>query len=87
MPPDLMLDFKCAINERGRTTLLVVRPHSEHLDDAFAFKNLVHEAMLDVDPARKSSGQIANQFLEWWRGAIRILTEHVEEPFHVATEP
>jgi hypothetical protein len=36
--------------------------------------------MLDIDLPGTSAGQITNQSLIWGRGAIRILSENVEEP-------
>jgi len=38
----------CLIPAEG-TGSLIVRPHAQHLDDAFLPEHLVHEAMLDID--------------------------------------
>jgi hypothetical protein len=49
-----------------------VRPKTQNLNYAKIVENLIDQSMLDVDTARVRARQVANQFLEWGRGLIRI---------------
>jgi len=48
----------------GSRCLFVVRPHPQHLDDAFFFEHLIYEPMLDIDPAGVGAFQITKKLLE-----------------------
>lgn len=60
---------------------LVMCPHANDLDDVLLRKNLVHESMLDVYPARIGTGQISDELLVWRRCLKRIDFENLEESF------
>jgi hypothetical protein len=45
---------------RVHLDLLVVRPHADDLDSLFILQNLVHQSMLDVDPAGIGTSKIAH---------------------------
>lgn len=51
----------------SHAALFVMRPHADDLDDLFVFQNMVHQPMLDVDPAGTSSSEIAHKLLKRWR--------------------
>ncbi len=55
--------------------LLVVCPHPQDLDDAFAGQDLIDKAMLNVDPARECAFQVANQLLKGWWSLERVTSE------------
>ena len=63
--------------------LLVMRPHADDLDDMFIFHDLVHQPMLDVDPAGIRSGEIAHKLLEGWRSLKRICFHDLKQFFCV----
>jgi hypothetical protein len=48
-------------------------PHADDLDGFDFVENLIHKAMLDIDPAGKRPGQVAHELFEGGRGLIRIL--------------
>lgn len=54
-------------------------PHPDHFHGAFSFENLVHEAMLYVDPPRKGARKIADELLEGGRVSEGVLSEKVEK--------
>src|SRR5665647_1328631 len=59
--------------------LLVVGPHPQHLDNALIGEDLVDQAMLDVDPPREGTAQVADELLERRRGLELVLLQDVEE--------
>src|SRR6266702_4161282 len=63
----------------ARAASLVVRPHAEHLHDFFARQNLVDQAVMDVDPARIGTGEIADELLETRRRLEGIAFENFEK--------
>src|SRR5437867_3633037 len=63
----------------GSRSLCVMRPHSDDFYDAFSREHLIYETMLDSNPARVGSGEIADQLLVSWRGLERISFENSEE--------
>src|SRR5262245_23230747 len=50
--------------EAYRSWLLVVRPEAQDLDHALLLQDLVHQTMLNVDPARKGAGQVPHEPFE-----------------------
>ena len=58
-----------------------MRPHADDLDDLFIFQNLVHQPVLDVDPAGIRSGEIAYKLLERWRRLEWICLHHLKQFF------
>src|SRR5205807_8942051 len=65
---------------------LVMRPHPDDLDDSLVPQDLIHKTMLKVDPARISSGQIAEQFLVRRRTPEGIFSKDFEERLHFRPE-
>ena len=44
-----------------------VRPHAQDANRFLLHKDLVTEAVLDIDPARKCTDEITDQFFKRWR--------------------
>jgi hypothetical protein len=64
-----------------------MRPHPDDLDGLDFVEDLIHEAVLDIDPAGQGSGQIAHELFEGWGSLIRILGKKFEENLGIGTEP
>ena len=62
-------------------------PHPDHFDDALRVQDLVHQPMLNVDPARTGAREIANEFLETRRRLSRILPQNLEKLLGLLLEP
>jgi hypothetical protein len=56
-----------------------VRPHANDFDGPDFVEDLINEAVLDIDPAGKSPGQISHELFERWGSLVRILSENIEE--------
>jgi len=54
-------------------------PHPDHLYGAFVLEDLVYEAMLHVDPARKGARKIADELFEGGRIPERVHREKIEK--------
>jgi hypothetical protein len=63
-----------------------VCPHADSLHGLDIIKNLINEAMLNVDAPGECSMQIATQCLKWRGGLIRILFQDVEKLLRFGTE-
>lgn len=69
-----------------RTTLFVMRPHPKDFHAVLLFEHLVHEPMMDVDPSRVGSCEIANQLFIGRRSLERILHDKSQQCFGLASE-
>jgi hypothetical protein len=58
---------------------VVVSPHPQNLNDLFLLKNLIHQTVLDVDPAGVCSQQISNKGFKWRRISKGILLNDLQE--------
>jgi hypothetical protein len=67
------------VKSEDRCWSLEVGPHPEDLYRTVRVQNLIDQAMLDVDPARVSSFEVTDQFLEGWRALSRIAAEDLQE--------
>src|SRR2546421_35091 len=47
--------------------LFVVRPHPDNLDGPLLFPDLIDQPVLDVDPSREESSEVAGEFFVRWR--------------------
>lgn len=54
-----------------------MRPHPQHLDDAFIWEHLADKAVLDVDAPRVRAGEVADELLEGRRRAKRVIGEEI----------
>ena len=68
---------------RSARLLFVVGPHPDDLYRPFFRVDLIDEAMLDVDPTRPGSGEIADQFLAGRWGLEWILLQNLKQAFGV----
>lgn len=60
---------------------LVVRPHADNFNDVAVFNYLIDETVLDINPARVCSSQVANKLFEPWWGLKWVCFEYFEEFF------
>ena len=61
------------------SSLLVVRPHSDHLNHLGIVEHLVDESMLNVDPPGVGPRQIAHQFFVGRRRSIWVRFDDIEK--------
>ena len=54
-------------------------PQTDNFHDAFFFKDLIHEAMVDVNAAGIRAREIADQFFKWRMGLKRIIFQHCKK--------
>lgn len=73
-------------SSRETSALFVVCPQTEDLYDSFFLQYLIHEPMVDVDPSRVSSCEVADQLLVGWRILERVLGENGKQRFGFASE-
>ena len=66
--------------------LFVMRPHAEDLDDPLLLQDLVDQPVLDIDPSRISTAQIAYQLLKRRRRLQRIFSQQIEEFLYPGTQ-
>lgn len=71
--------FWQAVGVEVEQGLFVVRPHAQHFHHSLVGENLIHEPMLDVDPARNGAIEIAHQSFEWGRVLEGIAREDFEQ--------
>jgi hypothetical protein len=64
-----------------------MRPHPDHLHGSFLVEDLVHEPMLDVDPARARAREIADELFEGRRRLAGVPREDFEERFDLLSHP
>ena len=62
-------------------------PHADDLHPFIAWKYLVYEAVLDINPAGIGPGQIANKLFKWGRGLKRVSSQDLEQKFRFGAEP
>ena len=63
-----------------------MRPHAKDFDGAFRTIDLIDETMLNVDAARISAGQIADEFFVRRRILKWIFGEEIEQPLRLRFE-
>lgn len=64
----------------------VVSPEAEDFHHSEVVEDLVDQPVLDVDPARIGSRQVANQFLKGRRSLLRILCQSGKQEFRLRLE-
>jgi hypothetical protein len=69
-----------------RRGLFVMSPHPKDLDGAALGKDLVHQAVLDSDPAGIGAFQVAAQLLEKGRLLERVFFEYLKQRFGLGAE-
>ena len=62
-------------------------PHPNDFDGPDIIQNLIDQAVLDIDPARAGSRQIADQALVWRGTLVRIRGEQCQKAFCLGLEP
>ncbi len=67
--------------------LFIMCPHADDLHRFTAWKDLIHQAMLDIDPAGVGPGKVANKLFKWGRSLKRISSEDLEQQFRFGAEP
>jgi len=66
--------------------LLVVTPHAKHLDSAFFLDDLIHETVLNIDPARVCPEKISEELLKRRRSLKGIIGEDAEKLLRLRPE-
>ena len=66
---------------RAEWVPFVVGPQSQHFDDTFALRHLVHEPMLNADASRVGSGQVTHELFVGRRILKRVLGYDCEKGF------
>jgi len=64
-----------------------VCPHAEDLYGSEIVEHLIDESVLDIDAARISAGEVADQFLEGRRSPSGILSKNLEKFLGFPSEP
>jgi len=59
----------------------VMSPHPNNLHRPFLWVDLIHESVLDIDPARPRAIEISDQLLICWRALKRILLQNLKQAF------
>ena len=67
-------------------SLFIVCPHAYHFDDVAFFKDLIDQAMLNIDATRVSPCQVADEFLEPWWSLERIYFKYLKNLFRFGFE-
>ncbi len=67
--------------------LFVVCPHADDLDCLDVIQDLVDKSVLDIDPARACTGQIADESLEWRGRLVGIGRKNLKEFLGAGLEP
>jgi len=65
---------------------LVVRPHPEDLDHSLFLQDLINEPVLNRDPARESTGEVADELLEPRRLSVGVFPENLEQFFRLRSK-
>ena len=63
-----------------------MRPHPNDFYRSHIIKNLINQAMLDVDTAGAGAGKIAHKLFIWRRSSVRIVLKNLEQLFRLRTE-
>ena len=63
--------------------LIVVGPHPDDLHRFDVIQNLINQAMLDIDPAGASAGEVADELFIRRRGLIWVPRKDSEELFRL----
>ena len=66
--------------------LFIMRPHPNDFYRSHIIKNLINQAMLDVDTAGAGAGKIAHKLFIWRRSSVRIVLKNLEQLFRLRTE-
>lgn len=61
-------------------------PHPKHLDYVQAVQDLVHEAVLDVDPSGNGARQVAHEPFVGRRSLVRVVTKDLQEALGLGLE-
>ena len=61
--------------------LFVMSPHPDDFHRLFFWVDLIHESVLDIDPARPRAIEISDQLLICWRALKRILLQNLKQAF------
>ncbi len=64
----------------------IMRPHPNDFNGVFGLMNLIHQPMLDVDAARVSPSQIANELLERWRVLEGVFGDNLKKALRLGFE-
>ena len=64
-----------------------MRPETDDFDRPDVFQHLIDEPVLDVNPARVRTGEVADEFFIWRRGLVGIFTKHGQQDFGFGTQP
>lgn len=72
---------------RAGHRLLVVGEEPQHLDRPLYFHDLIHEPVVDVDPARVRSGEISDESFAPRRRCERVARQEIQGFLRVGPQP